>query len=148
MACLIPIQPLDLVSGRIDLEYISGVPSTTYLRRLESYVISSVRNVQVLSLVLPTTISFGYGLKEILGVSRLASRVASDCRGACGEHDVSTRDVAGLHAVLRQLEDQATKPESLLGRQDDSRKEDLSMSSRDTARSFQYSTISSRNTMH
>ncbi|PMD64245.1 uncharacterized protein K444DRAFT_502503, partial [Hyaloscypha bicolor E] len=61
-------------------------------------------------------ISFGYGLKEILGVSRLASRVASDCRGACGEHDVSTRDVAGLHAVLRRLEDQATKPESLLGR--------------------------------
>jgi hypothetical protein len=41
---------------------------------------------------------------------------------------VSTRDVAGLHAVLRRLEDQATKPESLLGRQDDSRKEDLSIS--------------------
>jgi hypothetical protein len=61
---------------------------------------------------------------------------------------VSTRDVAGLHAVLRRLEDQATKPESLLGRQDDSQKEDLSMSSRDAARSFQYSTISSRNTMH
>jgi hypothetical protein len=41
---------------------------------------------------------------------------------------VSTRDVASLHAVLRRLEDQATKPESLLDQQDDSQKEDLSIS--------------------
>jgi hypothetical protein len=72
--------------------------------------------------------SLGYGLKGILGVSRLASRVASNCRKACGEHDVLTRDVASLHAVLRRGEDQATKPESLLGRQDDSRKEDIIIS--------------------
>jgi hypothetical protein len=72
------------------------------MRRLESYAISSVRSVKVLSLVLPTTTSFGYGLKEILGASRLASRVASNCRKACGEHDVLTRDVASLHAVLRR----------------------------------------------
>src|SRR5882757_1761281 len=102
MACLIPIQPLHLVLGRIDLEYTSGVPSTIYhppTRILRHFL---GPNCQVLSLILPTTMSLGYGLEGILGVSRLASRVASNCRKACGEHDVLTRDVASLHAVLRR----------------------------------------------
>jgi hypothetical protein len=69
--------------------------------------------------------SFSYGIKETIEASRLASNVVSSCRRACGEYDGLTRDVAGLHVVLRRLENESTNPESLLSRQDDTRKENL-----------------------
>jgi hypothetical protein len=72
--------------------------------------------------------SFGYGFGEILGVVQLSLQVANNCRRACGEHDVLTRDVETLHTVLGRLEQEAKAPESLLNRQDDSRIEDLKTS--------------------
>lgn len=69
--------------------------------------------------------SFGDKIGDIVGVSRLALQVVANCRKACGEHDVLTREVTSLHAVLSRLEAEATRPQSLLSGQDDSRKEDL-----------------------
>jgi len=69
--------------------------------------------------------SFNCGIKENIGVSRLVSNVVSNCRKACGEHDVLTRDVVSMHVVLRRLKEEALKPGSLLNHEDDDRKEDL-----------------------
>jgi hypothetical protein len=72
--------------------------------------------------------SFGFGVGDIMVVCQLAWKVVVNCRKACGEYDVLTKHAASLHAVLGRLKDEASKPESLLNRNDDERGEDLKKS--------------------
>lgn len=61
------------------------------------------------------------GLFEIFQLSRT---VLDTCRQVCGEQEILTREVASLHAVVSQLQDEAERPNSSLRWQDDvSRKE-------------------------
>jgi hypothetical protein len=54
---------------------------------------------------------------DIRKVSKLAYNVGVSCRGACGGHVMLCSDIESLQEVLRRLEDESTRPESLLNRQ-------------------------------
>lgn len=69
--------------------------------------------------------SFGFGVSDVLTVTQLAWRCVRNAKEACGEHDELTREANSLHSVLRQLQLEITKPDSLLNRPDDDRKEEL-----------------------
>lgn len=67
-------------------------------------------------------------MMDIRKVSKLAYNVGVSCRGACGGHVMLSSDIESLQEVLRRLEDESTRPESLLNRQNSSRKEGLKTS--------------------
>jgi hypothetical protein len=58
--------------------------------------------------------SFGFSIGDFIQVAQLASNVVSGARKACGAHDDLTREVTSLHIVLRQLEREVLKPNSIL----------------------------------
>ena len=56
--------------------------------------------------------SFGYSISDVISLTQIAWNVVQNSRKACGEHDELTREVSGLHVVLRRLEHEAAKTES------------------------------------
>lgn len=71
--------------------------------------------------------SFGYSVGDLLGLTQLAWKTVQNSRKACGEHDELTRGVKSLHFVLRRVEREATKPNSLFNgtKDDDNTTEEL-----------------------
>jgi hypothetical protein len=69
--------------------------------------------------------SFGYGISDFLALSKLAWDVVQNSSKACGAHAELTREAKSLHIVLQRVELEVEKPESLLNRKDDNRREEL-----------------------
>ena len=80
--------------------------------------------------------SFGYALGDFVLLTQLAWDVVQNSRKACGAHDELTSEVASLHIVLRRLEIEVSKPNSILTRSEDSldRREELAQLSGDCKR--------------
>jgi hypothetical protein len=80
--------------------------------------------------------SFGYALGDFVLLTQLAWDVVQNSRKACGAHDELTTEVASLHIVLRRLELEVSKPNSILTRSEDSldRREELAQLSGDCKR--------------
>ncbi|KAH8769741.1 hypothetical protein BGZ57DRAFT_733128, partial [Hyaloscypha finlandica] len=80
--------------------------------------------------------SFGYALGDFVLLTQLAWDVVQNSRKACGVHDELTSEVASLHIVLRRLEIEVSKPNSILTRSEDSldRREELAQLSGDCKR--------------
>jgi hypothetical protein len=78
--------------------------------------------------------SFGYSVGDFLALTQLAWKVVRSSRKACGTHDELTREVTSLHLVLHRLQFEVSKPESLINRKDDNRREELAVLSRDCNR--------------
>jgi hypothetical protein len=77
--------------------------------------------------------SFGYSVGDFVLLTQLAWKVVQNARKACGAHEELTREVTSLHLVLRRLEVEVSKPNSILSRSDNSldRKEELAQLSGD-----------------
>lgn len=69
--------------------------------------------------------SFGFSVGDFIVLAQLASNVVQGARQACGAHDELTREVTSLYIVLRQLERETAKPQSILNSDDDDRKLEL-----------------------
>lgn len=69
-------------------------------------------------------------------LTQLAWDVVQNSRKACGAHDELTSEVTSLHIVLRRLEVEVSKPNSILSRSDDGgdRREELAQLSGDCKR--------------
>jgi hypothetical protein len=68
--------------------------------------------------------SFGYAVGDVIAVTQLAWRTVQNTRKACGEHDELTREVSCLHLMLRRVQHEASKPDSIFQRApDDTTKE-------------------------
>jgi hypothetical protein len=68
--------------------------------------------------------SFGYAIGDFIAVTQLAWRTVQNTRKACGEHDELTREVSSLHLMLRRVQHEASKPDSIFQRAaDDTTKE-------------------------
>lgn len=60
--------------------------------------------------------SFGFSVGDAITLAQLGWRIVQNCRKACGEYDSLTLEVTSLYTVLRQLEAEILKPESLINR--------------------------------
>ncbi|CAF9930905.1 hypothetical protein IMSHALPRED_008311 [Imshaugia aleurites] len=60
--------------------------------------------------------SFGWSVSDVAALAQLAWQTVQNARKACGEYDELTREVFGLHIVLRRLENEVKNPESALSR--------------------------------
>lgn len=71
--------------------------------------------------------SFGYSIGDAVLITQLAWKTVQNARKACGEHDELTREVLGLHVVLRRLEQEVEKPGNPInnGNSGDTYKEEL-----------------------
>ncbi len=69
--------------------------------------------------------SFGYSVGDAILLGQLAWRTVQNSRKACGEHNEFTREASSLHVVIRRLEQEIFKPESLINRPNDKYKEEL-----------------------
>ncbi|KAE9367344.1 hypothetical protein N431DRAFT_428749 [Stipitochalara longipes BDJ] len=80
--------------------------------------------------------SFGYAVGDFVLLTQLAWDVVQNSRKACGAHDELTSEVKSLHIVLRRLEVEVSKPNSILTRTDDGgdRREELAQLSGDCRR--------------
>jgi hypothetical protein len=80
--------------------------------------------------------SFGYAIGDFVLLTQLAWDVVQNSRKACGAHDELTSEVTSLHIVLRRLEIEVSKPNSILARSDDDtdRREELAQLSEDCRR--------------
>jgi hypothetical protein len=78
--------------------------------------------------------SFGYSIGDFIALTQLACRVVQNSRSACGAHHELTREVNSLRIVLGRLEDEVSKPESLLNRDDDNGQAELAILSSDCNR--------------
>jgi len=80
--------------------------------------------------------SFGYSAGDFVLLTQLAWQVVQNSRKACGAHDELTSEVTSLHIVLRRLEVEVSKPNSILNRIDGGvdRKEELAQLSSDCRR--------------
>ncbi len=80
--------------------------------------------------------SFGYAIGDFVLLTQLAWDVVQNSRKACGAHDELTSEATSLHIVLRRLEIEISKPNSILTRNNDStdRKEELAQLSEDCRR--------------
>ncbi|KAF8861852.1 hypothetical protein BDZ45DRAFT_618093, partial [Acephala macrosclerotiorum] len=67
----------------------------------------------------------GYGIGDIIAVSTLVWTVYKACKGAPGEFQELSRELSTLHTILRELEDEAGAPTSLLNRRGSGRKAEL-----------------------
>jgi len=63
--------------------------------------------------------SFGWSASDVAALTQVAWRVVQNARKACGEYEELTREAFGLHIVLRRLEKEIAKPESLLNKPGD-----------------------------
>jgi hypothetical protein len=80
--------------------------------------------------------SFGYAIGDFVLLTQLAWDVVQNSRKACGAHDELTSEETSLHIVLRRLEIEVSKPNSILTRSDDNtdRKGELAQLSEDCRR--------------
>ena len=58
--------------------------------------------------------SFGFSISDAFALGKLAWNTTQNSRKACGEHDGLTREVSTLYTVIRRLEQEVKKPESLI----------------------------------
>ena len=66
-----------------------------------------------------TTMSFGYSISDAFLLTQLAWKTVQNSRKACGEQDGLTREVSGLHTVIRRLEQEVERAESPINTQED-----------------------------
>lgn len=81
--------------------------------------------------------SFGYGVLDFVNLSKFVWDVIQNTRSALGAHNELTREVTSLHIVLQALEQEVSKPESLLNRRenkDADRREQLAVLAGDCRR--------------
>jgi hypothetical protein len=81
--------------------------------------------------------SFGYGVSDFVALSKFVWDVIQNTRSALGAHNELTREVTSLHIVLQTLEQEVSKPESLLNRRenkDADRREQLAVLAGDCRR--------------
>jgi hypothetical protein len=80
--------------------------------------------------------SFGYAIGDFVLLTQLAWDVVQNSRKACGAHDELASEATSLHIVLRRLEIEVSKPNSILTRSDDGtdRREELAQLSEDCRR--------------
>jgi hypothetical protein len=71
--------------------------------------------------------SFGFSTGDFVVIIQLAFNVVQNARKACGAHDELTREITCLYIVLRRLESEASKPQSLLNSTTDGRKDELAI---------------------
>jgi hypothetical protein len=91
--------------------------------------------------------SFGYSVGELLGLTQLAWKTVQNTRKACGEHDELTREGTSLHFVLRRVEQEAAKPDSVFNRTNDGTNEELGILLKAVERFLVSWIASSRSTM-
>jgi hypothetical protein len=68
---------------------------------------------------------------DFLQLTQLAYMVVKNARKACGAVDSLTREVSRLHTVLQRLEADVSKPEPLLNRSEDNRRNELTTLAKD-----------------
>ncbi|KAG0649016.1 hypothetical protein D0Z07_4739 [Hyphodiscus hymeniophilus] len=81
--------------------------------------------------------SFGFGVSDIVALSEFVCDVIQNTRSALGAHHELTREVTSLHIILQTLEQEVSKPESLLNRRenkDADRREQLAVLASDCRR--------------
>jgi hypothetical protein len=81
--------------------------------------------------------SFGYGVDDFVKLSLFVWDVIQNTRSALGAHNELNREVTSLHIVLQTLEQEVSKPESLLNRRekkDADRREQLAVLASDCRR--------------
>ena len=69
--------------------------------------------------------SFGFSIGDAILLTQIATRTVQNSRKACGVHDDLTREVSSLLLVLRRLEAETAKPDSLINKRDDPCQEEL-----------------------
>ena len=69
--------------------------------------------------------SFGYSVGDAILLTQLAWRTAQNARKACGEHDELTRELQGLHGVIRRLEQEVRRPTGPINRNPDTYEDEL-----------------------
>ena len=75
--------------------------------------------------------SFGYSVGDFVLLTTLAYKTVQNARSSCGAHDSLTREVGSLHIVLKRLETEVSKPNSILNRKGDHRRRELATLARD-----------------
>jgi hypothetical protein len=77
--------------------------------------------------------SFGISVSDVIVVTQLAWNIVQGAKKACGELAELTREVSGIHKILRRLQNDLDDPESLLGRngQNSERRAELAENFRD-----------------
>src|SRR6266536_211337 len=78
--------------------------------------------------------SFGYSIGDFILLTKLAYTTVQNARKACDAHDALVREVSSLHIVLKRLEVEVSKPESILNRTEDNRRKELATLARDCKR--------------
>lgn len=61
--------------------------------------------------------SFGFSVGDFLVVTQLVFRVIQNSKKACGKYNALTREVASLHVVLRRVEAERSKPDSVINQE-------------------------------
>jgi hypothetical protein len=69
--------------------------------------------------------AFGFAVGDFVLLTQLAWSTVQNARRACGEHDDFTQEAASLHAVLSRLQQEKSKPDSLLNRTTDDRQGEI-----------------------
>ncbi|KAL8838999.1 MAG: hypothetical protein Q9170_001929 [Blastenia crenularia] len=69
--------------------------------------------------------AFGWSISDIALLTSLAWKTVQNTRKACGEHDDLTNELSSLHTVLQRLEQEVSRPESLLNSPGDTSNEDV-----------------------
>jgi hypothetical protein len=69
--------------------------------------------------------SFGFSAGDFLTVGQFAWQLYRSCKGASAEFDEIAREVITLHTGIKELEDEATDPDSILNRTGIGRKKEL-----------------------
>jgi hypothetical protein len=68
---------------------------------------------------LRTAMSFGYGIGDFVLLTQLAWQVVQNSRKACGAHAELTYSATSLHRILRRLEVEVSKSDSILSQSDE-----------------------------
>lgn len=69
--------------------------------------------------------SFGFAVGDFLAVSTFAWTLYRSCKGASGEFEEISREIISLHTCIKELEEDARNPDSLLNRKGKGKKKDI-----------------------
>lgn len=69
--------------------------------------------------------SFGFAVGDFLAVSSFAWTLYRSCKGASVEFEEVSREIISLHTCIKELEEDARNPDSLLNRKRKSKKRDI-----------------------
>ncbi|KAL2073606.1 hypothetical protein VTL71DRAFT_10932 [Oculimacula yallundae] len=78
--------------------------------------------------------SFGFSIGDLILLTDIARQTLDNARKACGAHDGLTREVNSLLIVLRRLQVEISKPDSILNNTSDNRRNELGTIARDCRR--------------